>query len=112
MQEETPEMDVKTDQEGYLVDPADWNDRVAEAYARRMNLELTDDHWKVIRFIREYYDENFVAIDARFVIKFLAEDMGKGGEARSYLYELFPYGYMQQACKIAGMRRPRAWSTG
>lgn len=28
------------------------------------------------------------------------------------LFELFSYGYLGQACKIAGMRRPRAWSTG
>jgi len=28
------------------------------------------------------------------------------------LFVLFPYGYVKQACKIAGMRRPRAWSTG
>jgi len=28
------------------------------------------------------------------------------------MFELFPYGYVKQACKIAGMRKPRAWSTG
>ena len=34
------------------------------------------------------------------------------GAHRNRLFELFPYGYVQQACKIAGMIRPRAWSTG
>ncbi len=43
---------------------------------------------------------------------YLAEELGYGRQARQRLYELFPYGYMQQVCKIAGMRRPRAWSTG
>ncbi len=33
-------------------------------------------------------------------------------EAKQYLFELFPHGYMQQACQLAGMRRPRAWSVG
>jgi len=35
-----------------------------------------------------------------------------GKDAQKKLFELFPYGYVKQACKIAGMRRPRAWSTG
>jgi sulfur relay (sulfurtransferase) DsrC/TusE family protein len=50
--------------------------------------------------------------DARFVIRFLADEAGAGNAARQRLFELFPYGYVRQACKIAGMRRPRAWSTG
>ena len=47
--------------------------------------------------------------DARFVIRCLKQSHGSG---RNRLFELFPYGYVQQACKIAGMRRPRIWSTG
>jgi tRNA 2-thiouridine synthesizing protein E len=35
-----------------------------------------------------------------------------GKDAHKKLFELYPYGYVKQACKIAGMRRPRAWSTG
>jgi tRNA 2-thiouridine synthesizing protein E len=34
------------------------------------------------------------------------------GEGRKRLFDLFPYGYVGQACKIAGMKRPRGWSTG
>ena len=33
-------------------------------------------------------------------------------QAKNKSFELFPYGYVKQACKIAGMKRPRAWSTG
>jgi sulfur relay (sulfurtransferase) DsrC/TusE family protein len=46
------------------------------------------------------------------VIRFLADEVGAGSVARQRLFELFPYGYVRQACKVAGMRRPRAWSTG
>jgi tRNA 2-thiouridine synthesizing protein E len=42
----------------------------------------------------------------------MAEELGFGSDARKQLFELFPYGYVQQACKIAGMKRPRGWSTG
>jgi len=101
---------LRTDPEGYLVDPAEWNETVAEELARREGIVLTDDHWRVIRFMRDYYASHQIAADARFAIKHLAEVYGAA--ARKRLFELFPYGYVKQACKIAGMRRPRAWSTG
>ena len=103
---EMPERDA----EGYLVEPDDWNEAIAGILAQEENIQLNDDHWDAIRFMREYYQEHQVAADARFVIKHLGERMGK--EAQKKLFELFPYGYVKQACKIAGMRRPRAWSTG
>ncbi|MDO9220596.1 MAG: TusE/DsrC/DsvC family sulfur relay protein [Thiobacillus sp.] len=98
------------DAEGYLIDPGDWNEAVAELLAQDENIQLNDDHWDVLRFMRDFYEEHQVAADARFVIKHLAERMGR--EAQKQLFVLFPYGYVKQACKIAGMRRPRAWSTG
>jgi len=101
-----------TDAEGYLVDPTEWDETVAEKLARREDITLTEEHWKVLRFMRGYFDEHGIAADARFVIKFLKDELGLGTAGRNYLFQLFPYGYVQQACKIAGMRRPRAWSTG
>ncbi|WP_126444323.1 TusE/DsrC/DsvC family sulfur relay protein [Sulfuricystis multivorans] len=98
------------DAEGYLVEPAEWNEAVATALAEELGIELGADHWDVIRFMREYYDEHQVAADARHVIKHL--EARYQGNARQRLFELFPYGYPAQACKIAGMKRPRAWSTG
>jgi sulfur relay (sulfurtransferase) DsrC/TusE family protein len=50
-----------------------------------------------------------VSPDARFVMRHLT---GTFGADRNRLFELFPYGYPGQACKIAGMKRPRIWSTG
>ncbi len=58
--------------------------------------------------MRRYYEEHQVAAAASFVIKFVAEEIGLGRQARNHLFKL----YVQQACKIAGMRRPRGWSTG
>lgn len=98
------------DAEGYLVEPADWNEEIAKTLAAEESIQMNDDHWDVIRFMRSYHEEHQLAADARFVIKHLAERMGK--DAQKKLFELFPYGYVKQACKIAGMKRPRAWSTG
>lgn len=103
---------IDIDDEGYLVNPADWSEAVAEELARRENLPLEPLHWRVIEFMREHLESRQVAADARHVIRHLAGDLGLGERARKLLFELFPYGYVRQACKIAGMRRPRAWSTG
>jgi len=98
------------DGEGYLIEPAEWNETVAEALAGGLNIALNDDHWYVIRFMREYFEEHQICADARHVIKHL--DQRYPGEGHKRLFEMFPYGYVAQACKIAGMKRPRGWSTG
>jgi tRNA 2-thiouridine synthesizing protein E len=103
---------VKLDNEGYLIDPADWSEEAAEALARAEGIALTEEHRAVLRFMRRYYDEHAIPADARFAIRFLAEERRHGANARKRLFELFPYGYVKQACRIAGMRRPRIWSTG
>lgn len=103
---------IDIDDEGYLVDPGDWSESVAEEIARRENLQLDRLHWQVIEFMRRCLEQRQIAPDARYVIRHLADEVGLGDEARTKLFELFPYGYVRQACKIAGMRRPRAWSTG
>lgn len=98
------------DSEGYLVEPGDWSEAVATEFARQENVPLTEEHWHVIRFMRNYFDEHHVIPDARHVMKHLAKTLGS--VSRNKLFELFPYGYVKQACRIAGMKRPRAWSTG
>lgn len=99
----------KLDEEGYLIDPTDWSEDVAVELAKSENIVLTEEHWEALRFMRRFLDEHQVAPDARFVMRHLSTQTGAG---RNRLFELFPYGYVKQACKIAGMRRPRAWSTG
>lgn len=98
------------DAEGYLIEPQDWSEALAAEFSRQEKIELTDTHWEVIRFMRRYFEEHQVAPDARHVMKHLSEVLGE--VSRNKLFELFPYGYVKQACRIAGMKRPRAWSTG
>jgi dissimilatory sulfite reductase related protein len=98
------------DEEGYLIEPKDWNEDIAKEFASQEDIDLTEDHWDAIHYIREYYLEHQIAPDVRHVMKHLAERLGP--ESRNRIFELFPYGYVKQACKIAGMKRPRGWSTG
>ncbi len=104
-------INVLMDDEGYLVDPGDWNESVAEQLAQKEGLVLHEEHWDIIRFMRQFFEEHQVVPDVRFVIRHMASS-GLQGNARSRLFEIFPYGYVKQACRIAGMRRPRGWSTG
>ena len=101
------------DIEGYIVDPENWNRDLARELAAEENLELTEDYWQIIDFMRDYWLENRVAPDVRHVVDHLVKAQGfEKKTAKQHLFSLFPYGYVKQACKIAGMQRPRAWSTG
>lgn len=104
---------VHLDEHGFLTDPDEWTRDVAETIAGRLGVTLTAEHWDVIRFMRDFLAEHGVAADARFVFRFLDERAEpQGSTGRDLFFRLFPYGYVGQACKIAGMRQPRAWSTG
>lgn len=101
------------DTEGYIVDPEDWNESLAQQLALEEGLTLDEQYWPVLHFMRHYWTEHHVAPDVRHVIKFLCEAGGlEKKQAKQHLFRLFPYGYVKQACKIAGMQRPRVWSTG
>ncbi|HED12873.1 MAG TPA: TusE/DsrC/DsvC family sulfur relay protein [Gammaproteobacteria bacterium] len=104
---------VTLDSEGYLVDPEDWDEQVATELATSESLVLTEECWPILNFMRDYWMENKVAPDVRHVVGFLVNEYDYDKKiAKQHLFTLFPYGYVKQACKIAGMRRPRAWSTG
>ena len=97
---------VAVDDEGYLLDPEDWNRDVALALAQSVEIDLDDQHWEVVHFVRDFYEKNQTVPEARHALKYLAQKFGKDVVNRKFLYRLFPYGYGQQACKIAGMRKP------
>jgi len=105
--------ELPRDVEGYMVNPEDWNEALARTMAEEEGLDLTTEYWPVLHFMREYWLQHKVAPDVRHVMKYLVEEMDVDKKAaKQYLFKLFPYGYVKQACKIAGMQRPRVWSTG
>ncbi len=104
---------IDRDTEGYVIDPEDWSEQLARELAAEEGLELTAESWAVICFMQAYWREHLVAPDVRHVVKHLMDAWGHDKRvAKQRLFELFPYGYVKQACKIAGMQRPCAWSTG
>jgi tRNA 2-thiouridine synthesizing protein E len=92
--------DVSRDAEGFLTDPRQWNEEIAEALAREAGIaELTPRHWQVVRFMRETYLTTGEAPSIR--------TLGKAsGVPVKELYELFPKGPAKLAAKIGGIPKP------
>ena len=104
---------VLRDAEGYLVNPEDWSKSIALELAAEEDIEIDDDYWLALDFMRDYFNEHNIAPDIRHLMAYLATNYQcDKKEAKKRIFQLFPYGYVKQACKIAGMKRPRAWSTG
>jgi tRNA 2-thiouridine synthesizing protein E len=97
---------VDTDEEGYIQDISIWSPELAEALAKDENIEMTEDHWEVVNFLRNYYEEYQIAPAVRVLIKAIKKSLGPDKGNSKYLYELFPYGPAKQACKIAGLPKP------
>ena len=96
----------ETDEEGYLANLTEWNSDLAVAMAKEDGCDMTDNHWEVVNFLREYYDEYQIAPAVRVLTKSIGKRLGKEKGNSKYLYELFPYGPAKQACKYAGLPKP------
>ncbi len=97
---------LETDPEGYLRNIQDWDERVAQALAQNEDIHLDINHWEVIHFLREYYDEYKMAPAMRILAKAMAKKLGRDKGNTRYLYQLFPAGPAKQACKFAGLPKP------
>lgn len=97
---------IETDEEGYIVNLTDWTEDVANHLALEEGIDMTQNHWDVVNFLREYYDEYQIAPAVRVLTKAIGKKLGPDRGNSKYLYELFPYGPAKQACKIAGLPKP------
>ena len=92
--------------EGNLVEHYSWSEKMAEYFAQKEGLELTDDHWVIIRFMRGFYEEYLVSPMVKLLIKHMRESLGEEKSNKKYLYELFPDGPSKQGSRIAGLPHP------
>jgi tRNA 2-thiouridine synthesizing protein E len=90
----------EVDEDGFIQDTAKWNEEVAKAFAQLEGIgELTEEHWKVINFLRSYYLQFNTAPMIRKLCK-------ETGFQLKYIYQLFPTGPAKGACKLAGLPKP------
>jgi tRNA 2-thiouridine synthesizing protein E len=88
------------DEDGFMQEPDKWNQEVAAALATTEGVSaMTDNHWKVVNYLREYYVQFGVAPMIRKLCKETGFDLKK-------VYELFPSGPAKGACKVAGLPKP------
>ncbi|PVX39879.1 tRNA 2-thiouridine synthesizing protein E [Pasteurella langaaensis DSM 22999] len=97
---------IETDSAGYLMHNQQWNEDVARAIAEKENLQLTDAHWEVIYFVRDFYQEYNTSPAIRMLVKAMAEKLGADKGNSRYLQRLFPDGPAKQATKLAGLPKP------
>ncbi len=91
---------------GHLRELDEWNKNIGLSLAKEEGIEMTPEHWEVVRFLRRHYAEHGEEPSARKLTEILEEAFAtKGG--RQYLYRLFPKGPVIQASKIAGLPVPQ-----
>lgn len=90
----------EVDEDGFMLDANLWTEDVANGLAGTEGIAaLTEDHWKVIRYLREYYQKFNVAPPIRMLCK-------QTGFPLKRVYELFSTGPGKGACKLAGLPKP------
>lgn len=96
----------ETDDDGYLVNLDDWSQDVAGYIAQLEGVDMTEAHWEVVNFLRDYYREYNIAPMIKILIKEMKKMFGPEKGNNKYLYDLYPGGPALQACKIAGLPKP------
>lgn len=97
---------VETTDEGFLLDLNDWSEVLAKQMAKLNDVELTQPHWEIIFFIRDYYQKYKHLPNSRVFIKAIRKSFGDEKGNSRYLHKLFPKGPLKYACKIAGLPKP------
>ncbi len=91
---------IEVDEDGFMTQPENWTEDVAIALAGTEGVdELTEDHWKVVHYLRDYFQQFGVAPMIRKLCKQTGYDLKR-------IYELYPSGPAKGACKVAGLPKP------
>ncbi len=94
------EIKIEVDEDGFMQEPELWNKGIAVALATTEAVnDLTEEHWKVVNYLREYYLKFGIAPMIRKLCK-------ETGFPLKRIYELFPSGPAKGACKVAGLAKP------
>ncbi|MBF0262386.1 MAG: TusE/DsrC/DsvC family sulfur relay protein, partial [Magnetococcales bacterium] len=80
----------ETDEDGYLANLTDWSQDVAGYLAKTEGVDMSESHWEVVNFLREYYDEYKIAPMIRILTKAIGKKLGKEKGNTKYLYDLYP----------------------
>lgn len=100
------DQEIATDAQGYLLDASQWSKPLAAEIALQETITMTDEHWQVVYFVRDFYEQFNTSPAIRALVKAMQNKYGKDKITSRYLYRLFPEGPAKQATKIAGLPKP------
>jgi TusE/DsrC/DsvC family sulfur relay protein len=91
---------ISFDKDGFMLDPSLWDETVAATIAREEGIqEITEKHWAILRFIRDYWKEHDMAPPVRLICTELGVNVRE-------IYRLFTSGPARGACRVAGLPKP------
>lgn len=96
-------VELETDDDGYLLEP-DYGDEIVKVIADGEGIALTDNHWKVVQYMRDQYREHGHTPNFRNMLKDMEEVLP--GVDSKQLYDMFPLGPAKQGAKVAGLPKP------
>ena len=92
---------IELSEEGFMLNPEEWDKEVAKLLAQEEEgiEDMSEEHWSVVNYIREYFLEKNLAPMVRKVCQ-------STGFPLKRIFELFPSGPAKGACKVAGLPKP------
>ena len=101
---------IPVDEEGFLIDPNDWTEDIAEVIAEKDGYKLKDDHRGFVKYFRKYWKKNATHPTMQVVVREIGGSIGKTPYDRKILTDhlnlIFPSGPITQLSKLAGLPRP------
>lgn len=101
------EQNLETDKEGFLLSNTFWDEELAAHMASIEGVELTEEHWEVMHYLREYYENYDIAPPMRMMVEIFAKRFGREKASSRYLQKLFPQGPAKQGSRFAGLPKPK-----
>ena len=90
---------ITVSDEGFMTDPSEWSESLATVLAAQIGLDLTDEHWRAIRFLRTDYGEQGETATLRRIGVV-------GGIPTKQLFQLFPQKPAKKLAYVAGLPKP------
>ncbi len=94
------------DEHGHLADASNWSVQVAELLALNDGVELSNEHWELIDFVRSYHADYATAPGMRLLVASVKRRLGPDKASSRYLYRLFPDSPARQLACYAGLSKP------
>ncbi len=97
---------IALDKEGFLKNLEDWNEEVALKLAQQEQIALSEQHWEIIKSVRDFYNTYQMSPSMRALVKHIQKTLGPEKGQSIYLLQLFPTSPAKYVSKIAGLPKP------